>query len=613
METHYLKVRLGLSLCFAGLLPGCQLQHEQASLASEQVIAKRPSVTAADYLRQEKKAEPGDQVSLLLEAANASLADGNSNQASRLAQDLSNRGLMGEAAERLQLLHAALNLADEQPQRAQSILLKMGEINAYDLNRQRIQLLIQAYQMLGQKLKSIKLQAHLLSQMSNTDETNSERMELWEQLSRQPLPQLKQWLGEVQNSSEVAGWLRLAMIMREEDVASSEWLHALAQWREAFPKHPASVLIPPLVSASAETKAPKRIALMLPLTGPYAAQGESVRRGFYAAYFQQREKQGDQAPVLQVYDTNETPMDMLLQRAKEQQATEIVGPLLKKNLEALLENSPLGIPVLALNSIDKTVPGVIQFSFSPEALIDQLAEKVAAAKRWRVAILVPNTASGERLLDRFRADWSYYRGDVVGVFRYDKVSGYDAGIQHLLNRDQAKVREDELQRLLGKKLRIMANTRQDIDAFVLIGERSVAQSLRPLLSFYFAGNLPVYTTSQLIDNPSEQSGLTDLNGVQFLATPWQAMSTETIPLKIGKIRAQLQQAWPDAARKNGVFYAMGVDAYFLLERLSMLQSMPHFSYFGETGVLTIDPNQRIYPRLLWLKLIGGKPELLNHG
>jgi outer membrane PBP1 activator LpoA protein len=91
------------------------------------------------------------------------------------------------------------------------------------------------------------------------------------------------------------------------------------------------------------------------------------------------------------------------------------------------------------------------------------------------------------------------------------------------------------------------------------------------------------------------------------------MSTETIPLKIGKIRAQLQQAWPDAARKNGVFYAMGVDAYFLLERLSMLQSMPHFSYFGETGVLTIDPNQRIYPRLLWLKLIGGKPELLNHG
>lgn len=598
-------------MCLAGILAGCQTQRP-STFTSQQRIAKRPSVTAATYLQQAKRAEGDKKFSLLLLASDAALANGNLRQAKKLLRRLADQELSEQQVLRLRLLQAEYQLASNHPARAKSILLRSRDADLFGLGQQRQRLLVQAYQRLGQRLMAIKTEVYVLRQVRDPAERNREMIGLWEQLSSQPLSQLQHWVVQVPADSPIAGWLRLAMIMREDEIASPEWYRDLNQWREGFPNHLATALIPS-GPAKSTARQPERIALLLPLTGPHAVQGEAVRRGFYAAYFQQRDKQGAQAPVLQVYDTNEAPIATLLQRVQEQRMTEIVGPLLKPNLQTLLQQPPKGIPVLALNSVAKNAAGVVQFSLAPESSVDQLAAGMAAAKRWRVAVLAPNNALGERLLQRFRGDWSQYHGDVVGVFRYEKTAGYAAGVQRLLNIDQANARKKRLQRVLGKKLRFLADRRQDIDAILLIGDRSAAQSLKPLLSFYFAGNLPVYTTSQLVDSPGKHRRLADLNGLQFLATPWQAIPLAKIPLPIGQIRAQLQQTWPRSTRKNAQFYAMGVDAYFVLQRLPMLQSMPNFSYFGETGLLSMDVNHRIYPRLLWAKLAGGKTQLLDRG
>jgi uncharacterized protein len=609
-------VRFGFLLCFAALLSACQFQRQQARFASEPAIAKRPSVTGAVYFQQAKGAsEDSERVGLLLQAASAFLAEGNRLQAGDVLQSLASQELSGESRLRLQLLQAELNLQSGHPARAKSILLRINtrdlEATPLLLEQQRNRLLTQAYRALGQGLMAVKTEVRLLDELAG-GRRQANLLTLWGELSRQPLVKLQQWLLQVPRGSITAGWLQLAIIMRKDATASADWFEDIAQWRQGFPGHQASLLVPESRTPVAVQR-PKHIALLLPLTGPHAQQGESVRRGFYAAYFQQRKKLGDQAPSLQVYDTNEVPMKTVLQRVREQGATDIVGPLLKQNLSVLLDNKPTGVRVLALNAVDRTARNVTQFALSPESSIDQLVAGMASAKKWRVAVLVPDTAMGERLLKRFRSDWDYYEGDIVGVFHYKKPSGYSAGIRKLLNIDQAKARENQVRRALRKKPRFVTDRRHDIDAFLLIGSRSAAQSLKPLLSFYFAGKVPVYATSQVIDNLSKKRKLADLNGLKFLATPWQVAPLSKMPMQVGEIRAQLQQTWPASTQKHGAFYAMGVDSYFILERLSMLQSIPHFSYFGETGLLSIDANGRIFPRLLWAKLLRGRPKLSGRG
>lgn len=609
MERNRLLTRLGLSLFVVVFFAGCQTEP-QSTLGAQQPLVKRPSVTVASYLQQAQYAVGDEKVTLLLQAAGAALANGNEQQAKKLLRQLSNQALTQPEALQLQLLEAELLLVENKPEQAKSILLRAQEAAHVGLGERRHRLLMQAYQALGQTLMAIRTETDLLKDISDRNERNLQMMALWDQLSAQPESQLEQWLEQVPAQSSLAGWLRLARIMRSDEVASSPWYRDLAQWQQRFPNHPAMVLIP--VTPTQVAPAKRRIALLLPLTGPHAAQGEAVRRGFYAAYFQQCEKQAAQ-PTLQVFDTNEAPMDTLLQRIREQRMTEMVGPLLKTNLEALLDEPSPEIPVLALNSVPQQAPGVLQFSLAPESTVDQLAAGMAAAKHWRVVVLAPNNANGERLLQRFRFDWQQYHGDMVGVFRYGEASGYASGIQQLLNIDQANARKEHLQQVVGGKLRFVADRRDDIDAILLIGDRTAGQLLKPLLNFYFAGDLPVYTTSELVDKPGNNPRLADLNGLQFLAMPWQVVPVAKMPWPIGQIRAQLQQTWPSSTDKYAKFYAMGVDAYFVMQRISALQTMPNLSYFGETGLLAVDMNNRIYPRLLWAKLTQGKAQLLNHG
>jgi outer membrane PBP1 activator LpoA protein len=591
----------------ASLLVGCEIEPQSQTSVIVPRVAKRPSVTAATYLQQAKYASDDQKVTLFLKAASAALADGSPRQAEKILARVAEQPLSDQEKARLALLQAEWELANNQPAAAKALLLQNVSADSYGFAEERQQLLAAAYQALGERLMAIRTSADFLGEIPDEGERNQAMMNLWDWLSGESLSQLQQWALQVPRDSVVAGWLSLAIIMHQDEVASLKWNADLAKWRAQYPSHMASALIPKAITGpSLAHEQPERIALLLPLTGPYAQQGEAVRRGFYAAYFEKHDKINESVAALKVYDTNEVPMATLLERIRAEQMTTIVGPLLKPNVKALMEQIPSEMRVLTLNSVGQSASNVVQFSLSPESKIDELAAGMAAAKRWRIAVLVSDNAMGSRLLERFRSDWNQYRGDTVGVFRYGKQADYAAGIQALLNIDQANARHKELQSVLNKKLRFIVNRRQDIDAVLLIGDREAAQSLKPLLNFYFAEDLPVYTTSQLIDNPNDKHVASDLNGVVCLATPWQAMPMASIPPSLGEIRAQLQQTWPSSTRKNADFYAMGIDAYFILERLSVLQNMPNFSYLGETGFLSVDANHRIYPRLLWVKLSQNK-------
>lgn len=507
------------------------------------------------------------------------------------------------------LLQAQQSLDQRQATHARSLLLRMGSVMSLDANleRQRLRLLVDAYEMRGEPLKAIQLQVRLINETPQVESDNADLVSLWQQLSRSSLKQLQQWTQALSQDPLMLGWLRLALLMRQGGTD----FKALQQWRQDYPEHVANVLLPKHVDVDDSKKAAvEHIALLLPLTGPYAAQGEAVRRGFYAAYFDGKKKPGYVSPVIQVYDTNQASIKTLSQRLQDAGITRIVGPLLKNNVRELMDYRPSDMPALVLNTVDQSADEVMQFALSPEAAMDQLAVRMAQQRHWRVAVLVPDTPRGGRLFDRFQANWKEYRGDQVGIFRYNKSVNYASGIRQLLHVDQANARAHRVKEILGEKLRFVADRRQDIDAVLLIGDRSAAQSLKPLLDFYFAGELPVYTTSQLLDDSRSQQKWSDLNGLRFLATPWQLGALVELSGSQKQVQEQLQQTWPRSTQQQGIFYAMGMDAYNLLDRLLVLRTIPAFSYLGASGLLAVDEKNHIFPQLFWAKLSRGEPKLL---
>ena len=117
----------------------------------------------------------------------------------------------------------------------------------------------------------------------------------------------------------------------------------------------------------------------------------------------------------------------------------------------------------------------------------------------------------------------------------------------------------------------------------------MARQIVPLLRFYYAGNVPIYSISAVYSGHPNPVKDKDLNGVTFCEIPWiiQMSHTEGSPGQYDRL------------------YAIGRDAYLLSQSLPRLNSMPNFPIYGATGALDMD-QQRIHQRLPWVTMHGGR-------
>ena len=89
----------------------------------------------------------------------------------------------------------------------------------------------------------------------------------------------------------------------------------------------------------------------------------------------------------------------------------------------------------------------------------------------------------------------------------------------------------------------------------------IGRQIRPLLRYFFAGNIPVYATSQIYSGRPNPQRDADLNGVMFCDMPWVLSPSNLSPSSLARIQQQVQTAWPDSYANNAKLYALGVDAY----------------------------------------------------
>ncbi len=391
----------------------------------------------------------------------------------------------------------------------------------------------------------------------------------------------------------VAGWLALGPVSVEVARDPLRAAGALANWKRSYPQHPANdtVLSMAQTQIAAATEFPDQIALLLPLSGRSEAVGVAVRDGFIAAYLEQ-----DPAarPRLKIYDVAAESVSSAYTQAIADGAGFIVGPLTKEDVAAVVPLSAGHIPVLALNFLSDSVApakNFYQFALLPEDEARMVARRVVTDGRLTGVMLVPGGELGNRIAAAFSDELSHLGGTVLDSQRYES--------------SQADFSDIIKQVLQVRVVKGEPTTHRPDAAFVFVaGTPGAARQILPQLKFHYAGDVPVYSTSDSFDPDSNANS--DLEGLLFPDMPWM-VATDPVTLQI---RDSVRAAWPARTARRDRLYAFGFDAYRLVPGLRSKSPAQASALSGVTGKLHLDEHNRIRRELDWAQIRNGVPNAL---
>jgi uncharacterized protein len=453
----------------------------------------------------------------------------------------------------------------------------------------------------GQAILGVQLAAEVPAPPTSRQSTSQHHARLWAQL----LAAAKR--GAVLTpppgtSGAVSGWLDLARTALRAEQSPGARPVLFQEWRRRHPEHPANgPLVVSMIEASPpQLPASKRIALLLPLSGRAQAAGTSVRDGFLAAWYA---RPAGERPKVEVYDTGNDAL-AAYRRAIGDGAQAVVGPLTKEEVSAVSRAAAPDIPLLALNFLPEGTPApplVFQYSLAPEDEAAEVAKRLVAEGRRHGIALVPTGEWGQRVQRAFEEALRSGGGRLIALRNYaPDTADFTAPILELLGVDEAKARHRKLTQALGTPLEFASTRRHNIEFVFIAGQPQAARLIRPQLRFHYAGDLPVYATSEVYD-PSPKANL-DLEGVMFPDMPWMIAPDPAA----ADVRNDLNAAWPDRFRRRGRLYALGFDAYAALAEIMSSTTPFRQPLSGMTGRLTVDSSRRLHRELEWLQVRGGE-------
>jgi outer membrane PBP1 activator LpoA protein len=417
-----------------------------------------------------------------------------------------------------------------------------------------------------------------------------------------------------QTDAVVAGWLALGPIAAEMARNPAHAAASLADWRRAYPQHPGGDIVlaaaagPSGQAGQAAQAGPagaaqnalsppvppifhEQIALLLPLSGRSESVGNAVRDGFIAAYLQQ-----DPAarPLLKIYDTAADSVAGAYRHAVDDGAAFVVGPLTKEDVAAVVPVRAPGTPELALNFLGDTVNAgteFYQFALLPEDEARGVARRLVADGKLRGVALIAQGELGTRVQKAFVDEFTQHGGTLVDGGRFDASRA-----------DFSDIIKQVLQ-VHGVKGEASTH-RSDVDFIFLEGTPAAARLILPQLKFNFAGDVPVYATSDSFEpNASANS---DLDGKFFADMP-SMVSTDP---SVDQVRDSVRAAWPSRTARLDRLYAFGFDAYHLVPVIKSNALSPAQQVAGMTGLLSLDDRHRVRRELEWVQVRGAIPQPL---
>lgn len=482
----------------------------------------------------------------------------------------------------------------------------------------------EAHRRLGNLVEAARERLFLTKYLNSDEEIKQNNLAIWDTL-RQLTPNTLRVLQESDEDSQFAGWIQFAHITKQYDASPEQLQRALALWINKYPNHPATSLVPAhnivdsiqptiqsetsqnILTVKEQTfKKPTKIALILPLQGNHTQSAQTIRDGFLAAYYNDKEKN---KPEIKIYDTNSEPsMYRLYQTIIADGADFIVGPLVKEEVDAINFVAKKDVPVLALNSTTKrSNDAVFQFGLSPEQEAQHAAEKAWADGHRNALVIIPKSEWGERMQIAFTKKWSSLGGKILAAEEIKSQANMNTQIQNLLAINKSEYRASKIRKNI-KNFSFEPRRRADPDMIFLATNPVLARQVKPLLNFYYAGNLPTYSISAAYTGKVQPRADQDLNGIHFCDMPWvldQDITNRTTYKSVSKI-------WSKDFEQYSRLFALGLDAYKIAMQIDQLSLLPDVGISGMTGILTLNKDNTIQRKLMWATFKKGSPVLEGH-
>jgi uncharacterized protein len=571
---------------------GCQSTPTQPTPS----VSKSPVTTARDaetLLASARTAEPHAAAVMYLDAARDLLKRGDTAGAKTALASVDATLLKRGARFRYEVTRAALALASGQAADAYAILLPLQPTDDGE-RRDRAVVLERAAAESGHVAEA----AEML--MATHDASNEQELNdrIWSLLVQAP-PMTIEARAASADDPTVRAWWRLASAV-ERAFDSTEQRAALATWQREFANHPAARVPPAALRRLTSGKSNvEHIALLLPLSGQLATAGRAVRDGFVSAFYR-----SGTLREISIYDTTSQPVSALYEQAILDGSDVIVGPLDKPNVSALNALPVRLAPALVLNHLSEgETPGesFYQFALAIEDEGQAIAERVADDRRSHLVVLRADQDWANRAATAFFARWPEAREAIASEGVIYDVKSLTETIARALYIDQSNERAKAITQLLGERVEFVPRRRQDVDAVVAFVDALQARALVPALAYYFASDVPVYTSSQAVQG-LDRSALSELEGARVCQIPW----------KIGAdpLRTEVETAFEDAGGVLASLYAFGVDAYRIVDRLDTMAGGPLTRVLGATGILTVGDDGRIRREPSWAIVRSGRLDAL---
>ncbi len=490
------------------------------------------------------------------------------------------------------LVGAEIALADHDGGRAQSELSQIGPPPLSADAQKYWQLQGEAEFLTGHAQGGVRAFVERERWLTDAAEIRASRQELYERIRDAALHGVVQQ-APANATPVVAGWLALGPVALELARNPLRASAALAAWRASYPMHPANDIVLTTIKTVllATTDYPRRIALLLPLSGRGEPIGVAVRDGFISAYFEQ---DAASRPQVTIYDVAAQPVAAAYKQAIADGADFVVGPLTKEDVAAIVPLTAGRIPVLALNFLSGSAPvprNLYEFALFPDDEARIAARRVIADGRPRGVAILPDGEWGDRVGAAFADELTRLGGAVLDVRRYEPTRvDFSDLITDIL----------QVQTVKGEP-----STHRTDAAFVFFGgSPSAARLLVPQLKFQYAGDVPVYSTSESYE--PDPTANADIDSLRFPDMPWM-ISDDPVT---SRIRSAVRNAWPGRTARRDRLYAFGFDAYRLVPALRSNYFGDGAEISGMTGRLRLDGDNHIRRDLDWAVIDNGMPRPL---
>lgn len=625
MKATTLRWRILGSLLIAAALAGCETarvlappeapasaeQAEKAERAGEYVLAVR------EYMRLATASQPPQKQGFELRAAELLIKAGQSQEARSLLRGVEVQGLDASFAARKRILEARLLSLEGAHEKAIRLLdeaARVRNINPNllaDIHAARAQAELALDNPVGAVRNLIAREALIVG----SDAIADNQLQIWKILNAVPRARLN---AEHQLTADpvLGGWIELALVIADHAGNAARLEEELARWRALNLKHPASEsLITALMRPAPEMIGRiERVALLLPLSSPYSVAAQAVRDGFLAM---DAANTSPDKPTIKIYDigVDASQAPEFYRLAVMDRAQVVIGPLGREAVDSVIRRGVVSLPTLLLSHTDDESASntryLFQFGLPPEQEARQAAERAYLDGRRQAAVLYPQNAWGERMMNAFISTWQRLGGVVVASQSYrEEDADYSETIKQLLNINYSLERKDRLEKIVRAKLPFDvrdARARQDIDLIFLAADAKRGRLLKPQLNFFKVGRVPVYATSHIFTGKPDPVHDADLDGVLFGDMPWMLVTDG----KVQQLRQSLQQNWPHAHSDLDRLYALGMDSYAILPHLNRIGVEAGVRFNGVTSGLSLDRSGRLQRSLTWARFNKGVPRLVD--